>query len=72
MQWLEVRQAHPNEWLIIEAVEAETLPSHQRNLKRIAVVERCSDGGSALQTYRVRSRDTAPPNPESALIATCP
>lgn len=51
MQWSEIRQAYPNEWLIIEALEAETTPAHQRNLKRIAVVERCGDGSAALASY---------------------
>jgi hypothetical protein len=52
MQWAEVRQAYPNEWFIIEALEAETAPTHQRNLKRIAVIERCSDADTALKNYR--------------------
>lgn len=52
MQWADVRQAYPNEWLIIEALEAETSPTHQRNLKRIAVMERCPDASAALQSYR--------------------
>ena len=52
MQWSEIRQTYPNEWLIIEALEAETTPSHQRELKRIAVVERCADSTVALQSYR--------------------
>lgn len=52
MQWSEVRQVYPNEWLIIEALGAETTPTHQRRLKRIAVVERCADSTLALQSYR--------------------
>jgi len=52
MQWSDVRQAYPDEWLIVEALAAETTPAHRRNLKRIAVVERCSDGDAALQSYR--------------------
>lgn len=52
MQWADIRQAYPNEWLIIEAIEAETTPTHQRNLKQIAVIERCSDADNALKSYR--------------------
>ena len=52
MQWFEIRDAYPNEWLIIEALQAHTTTSHQRQLDKIAVVERCSDGGSAMQSYR--------------------
>ncbi len=52
MQWSEIRQAYPNQWLIIEALEAETTPDNQRQLKRIAVMESCPDGQAALQGYR--------------------
>lgn len=52
MQWPEIRYAYPNQWLIIEALEAETTPTHQRTLKRIAVMERCPDSATALQRYR--------------------
>ena len=52
IQWSEVRQMYPNRWLIIEALEAETDPDHQRRLKRIAVVETCQNGDAALQSYR--------------------
>lgn len=52
MQWPEIRQAYPNEWLIIEALEAETALTQQRQLKRIAVIERCTESAIALQSYR--------------------
>ena len=52
MQWPEVRKAYPNEWLIIEALQAQTTPTNQRQLIKIAIVERCSDGKSAMQSYR--------------------
>lgn len=52
MQWTEVRLAHPDQWLVIEALEAETDINHKRQLKRIAIVERCPDGSAALQSYR--------------------
>ena len=52
MQWVVIQQSYPNKWLIIEALEAETAPTHQRNLKQIAVIERCSDADNALKSYR--------------------
>ena len=52
MQWTEVRQTYPNQWLVIEALEAETDSDHRRQLKRIAIVECCPDGSAALQSYR--------------------
>ncbi len=52
MQWIEIRQTYPNQWLIIEAIEAETTADNQRQLKKIAVVERCLDGSAAMHSYR--------------------
>jgi len=52
MQWSEIREAYPNEWLIIEALQAHTNTAHQRQLEKIAVVERCEDGNSAMHSYR--------------------
>jgi hypothetical protein len=52
MQWFEIRAAYPSEWLVIEAKQAHTTSDHQRFLDKIAVVERCADGTSAMQSYR--------------------
>lgn len=52
MQWSDIQRAYPDEWLIIEALEAETTPDHQRHLNRIAVVERCPNSTAALQSYQ--------------------
>jgi len=51
MIWSEVRQAYPEQWLIIEALAALT-KNNQRQLKQIAVIESCADGSTALQRYR--------------------
>jgi hypothetical protein len=50
MNWSEVRQAYPNHWLIIEALEAHT-ENQQRVLDKIGVIETCVDGASAMQAY---------------------
>lgn len=52
MLWTEIRIAYPNEWLIIEAIEAHTTPDNERLLDRLSVIERCSDGKEAFQRYR--------------------
>ncbi len=52
MQWPEIRKAYPNEWLIIEALQAHTSSTQQRLLDKIAVIERCADGNSAMMRYR--------------------
>ena len=56
MIWLEVQKAYPDQWLVIEALEAHT-ESNQRLLDRIAVIETCPDGASAMQSYQRLHRD---------------
>jgi hypothetical protein len=51
MLWVEVRKTYPNQWLVIEAVEAHS-ETDRRLLDKIAVVEVCADGAAALQSYR--------------------
>lgn len=50
--WSEVREAYPNQWLIIEALEAHSTPDHRRQLDGVDVIDCCSDGASAMQRYR--------------------
>lgn len=52
MQWANIRKAYPDQWLVIEALEAHTTPENIRELDNISVVETCSDGGAAMNTYR--------------------
>lgn len=52
MQWSEVRRAYPDQWLIIEALQAHTTLDSCRHLDSIAVVECCEDGRAAMQSYR--------------------
>jgi mannose-6-phosphate isomerase-like protein (cupin superfamily) len=51
MIWSEVRKAYPEQWLIIEALAAHT-EGNQRRLDRIAVIETCTDGAAAMQSYQ--------------------
>ncbi len=51
MRWSDVREKYPNQWLIVEALEAHT-EGDRRLLDRIAVVETCPDGASAMESYR--------------------
>ena len=52
MFWSEIRTTYPDRWLIIEALEAHTTPDSRRILDRLAVIETCTDGSSAMQRYR--------------------
>ena len=51
MNWSQVRQAYPDQWLVIEALEAHT-EEKQRQLDRIAVLEACPDGKGAFRSYQ--------------------
>jgi hypothetical protein len=51
MRWTQVRETYPEQWLVIEALEAHTADS-QRWLDQIAVVESCPNGAVAMQNYR--------------------
>jgi hypothetical protein len=51
MRWREVQEAYPDRWLVIEALHAHS-EADRRMLDKIAVVEVCSDGSEALQSYR--------------------
>ena len=47
MKWSEVRQAYPDRWLIVEALEAHNT-GDQRELDGLAVVEECAGGTVAF------------------------
>ena len=52
MKWPDVRRAYPDQWLLIEALEAHTTEDQHRELDRIAIIEQCRDGGDAFDCYR--------------------
>ncbi len=51
MLWTDIRKAYPNKWLVIEAIKAHTT-NNQRKLEKIAVIEVCQDGNTAMNRYR--------------------
>lgn len=55
MRWPEIREKYPDQWLIIEALEAHT-EAQQRVLDHILVVEPCADGAEALARYQALHR----------------
>ena len=50
MRWSEVRAAHPDHWLVIEALEAHS-EAGRRIFDRVAVLEVCSDGPATMKRY---------------------
>ena len=67
MRWDDVRRVHPNQWLVIEAVEAHTA-GQRRVFDRIAVVESCTDGATTMKRYRELHR--AHPQRELCFVHT--
>ena len=51
MRWAETRQQYPNQWLVIDALEAHT-EGDRRKLDQMTVVQVCPDGTAAYQRYR--------------------
>ena len=53
MLWRQVRQAYPDQWLIIEALQAHTdRLTHERILDWIDVIETCLNGQAAIRRYQ--------------------
>jgi hypothetical protein len=50
MRWSDVRTAYPDQWLVIEALEAHSIENH-RVFDRIAVIEVCADGPATMKRY---------------------
>ena len=51
MLWVNIRRTYPNQWLVIEAIQAHT-ENNQRKIDRASVVDTCVDGSDALQCYQ--------------------
>lgn len=50
MKWEEIRIHYPNQWLLIEALEAHS-ESGKRILDKLAVVDVFDDSRKAMQSY---------------------
>lgn len=51
MQWDEIRERYPRQWLLVEAVEAHSAED-QRILDDIAVIQSCPDWAGAMESYK--------------------
>ena len=51
MNWSEIRTLHPDQWAVVEAVEAHTTEDSKRHLDQLMVVALCQDGQDALTRY---------------------
>ena len=50
MQWEEIRNHYPRQWLLVEAIEARS-ESGKRILDQLAVVQAFPDSVEAMRTY---------------------
>jgi hypothetical protein len=51
MVWAEVRAAFPDQWLLLEAIEAHSVPG-RRVIEQIAVLEKIEDDRAIFRRYR--------------------
>lgn len=51
MKWQQIREHHPEQWLLIEAVKAHT-EDDQRILEEISVIDEYTCSQDAMQAYR--------------------
>ncbi len=52
MKWEDVREAFPEEWVLIEAVQAYTDDKSERILKEIALLKRFPTSPDAMKVYQ--------------------
>ena len=50
MNWAEVLQAYPEQWVLVEVLAAHD-EDHQRVLDQVNVVETCANGAGVWQAY---------------------
>lgn len=50
MEWQEVRQRYPQQWLLVEAIKAHS-EQNLRILKQLAVIAAYPDSATAMQGY---------------------
>jgi len=50
MQWQEIRNRYPRQWLLVEAIQARS-ESGKRILEQLAVVNIFSDAQAAMKNY---------------------
>ncbi|HET9620852.1 MAG TPA: hypothetical protein VFP84_05785 [Kofleriaceae bacterium] len=56
MRWSDVRTAYPDQWLVIEALEAHSA-DNRRVFDRVAVIETCADGPATMKRCAALGRE---------------
>jgi hypothetical protein len=50
MRWQEIRTRYPEQWLLVEAIQAHS-KANRRILEQLAVISAFSDSVAAMQSY---------------------
>jgi len=50
MQWQDIRDHYPQQWVLVEAIQAHSV-ANQRIIEQLAVVSNFVDSVSAMQNY---------------------
>ena len=56
MQWQDIRQHYPHQWLLVEAITAHSV-SGKRVLEHLAVIDTFPDSVTAMKRYTQLHRD---------------
>lgn len=57
MKWEDIRQAFPEQWVLIEAVQAHTDDKSERVLEEITLLKRFSTSPDAMKAYQEIHRE---------------
>jgi hypothetical protein len=68
MKWEDVRQAFPNQWVLLEAIHAFTNKNSERILEEVAPLKKFSNSTDAMKAYKVFHR--ADPTREMYVLHT--
>ena len=68
MKWEDVRQAFPEQWLLIEAIQAYTNEQNERVLEEITPLKKYSNSPEAMRAYQTIHEED--PNRELYVLHT--
>jgi hypothetical protein len=55
MDWDQVRKQYPEQWLVIEAIDAHS-EGNIRRVEKVSIISDCEDGRQALHVYQEMHR----------------
>jgi hypothetical protein len=57
MKWEDVRQAFPDQWVLIEAIHAFTNEKSERILEEVAPIKMFDNSSEAMKSYKLFHRE---------------